>query len=51
MKYSLVIVEELKREVEIEADSEQEAREIIKQKWLNEEIVLGADDFSNVEIY
>ncbi len=44
MKYCMVIQETLRRELLIEADSYEDARNFLEKKYLNEEIVLTADD-------
>lgn len=49
MKYKVEIKETLVREVEIEAESIEDAEQKIEDKWKNEEIVLNADDFSFVD--
>lgn len=48
MKYSVTIEETLSRTVEIEADSKQDAIDKVKKQYNNENIVLDADDFSEV---
>ena len=48
-KFNLVITETLQREVEIEANSENEALEILDNKYYNEEIVLNESDLTNTE--
>lgn len=50
MKYKMGITEELHKTVEIEADSETEARTKIEEMYRNEDIVLTADDYSNTYI-
>lgn len=44
MKYCIAIQETLRREFLVEADSYEDARDFLEKKYLNEEIVLTADD-------
>jgi len=46
MKFVFTITEYLERQVVIEADSEAEAYKKGYEKYLNEEIVLDADDYT-----
>lgn len=48
--YEIEITETLQRVVEIEANSESEAYNIVNQKYKNEEIVLNDSDFVNTDI-
>lgn len=48
--YEIQITETLVRIVTIEANNEDEARQIAIEKWHAEEIVLDSDDFVDVEI-
>ena len=50
MKYVVAVTEELRRELEIEAESKEQAYEIVKRKYNNEEIVLDDSDYSGTEI-
>lgn len=50
MKYTVVIVETLSRKVEVDAADAQEAKQIIAERYNNEQIVLSADDFYGYEI-
>ena len=50
MKYVVAVTEELRRELEIEAESKEQAYEIVKRKYNNEEIVLDNSDYSGTEI-
>lgn len=45
-KYKIAIEERLVRLVEVEADSVAEAEDKVEAMWLNEEIVLSANDFA-----
>lgn len=51
MEYQFEIEEKLKKTVSIEAESEQEAIDILRQKYYNEDIVLTADDYAGTEIF
>lgn len=46
MKYTVTIKEELIRDVEVEANNEEEAIEKIEEQYHNEEIVLDSEDFN-----
>lgn len=48
-KYKITITETLKKELEIEAGSKDEAMDLVKEKYKNEEIILTADDFVDVD--
>ena len=48
MKYSVTIEETLSRTIDIEADSKQDAIDKVKKQYKNEDLVLDADDFSEV---
>ncbi len=45
MKYRVLITETLQKEFEVDASSKDEALDIIKQKYKNEEIILTANDY------
>ena len=47
MKYVVAVTEELRRELEIEAESKEQAYEIAKRKYDEEEIVLDSNDHSD----
>jgi|GEM_PF-1871889 hypothetical protein len=49
MKYCVVIEETLVREVVVEANSFDEATNIVANAYHNEDIVLDGDDFHNVQ--
>ena len=51
MKYKVTIEEKLVREVEVEANDFDEALENVKDMYNNSEIILSADDFTNVDFY
>lgn len=51
MEYKFEIEEKLKKTVSIEAESEQEAVEILRKKYRDEEIVLTADDYAGSEVF
>lgn len=49
MKYIATVTEILSREVEIEAETIQEAFDKVKELYRNSEIVLDSDDFTTVD--
>jgi hypothetical protein len=49
-KFNFEIKETLSRIIEVEAKSKDNAIELLREKYLNEEIVLDSDDFTDVEI-
>ena len=49
MKYTIDIIETLKKKVDIEADTYYEAVEKAEKMYHNSEVILTADDFDNVE--
>ena len=51
MKYKVNVEELLSRIVEVEADSDEEAEEKVREMYKNEEIVLDAEDLQNVEYF
>lgn len=48
-KFKVAIVELLKKEVDVCADSSEEAESIVKSEYVNEKHVLTADDFVAVQ--
>ena len=50
MKYIVAITEELQRRLTVEAESKEQAYEIVRHKYNNEEIVLDDSDYSGTEI-
>ena len=48
--YKVVIREVLEKEVEVYADSKEEAVEIVEEAYADEEYVLGDTDFQGYEI-
>ena len=48
--YKIEITETLQKQIEIEANSKEEAERIAKQKYQNEEIVLSSDDYVDTSI-
>ena len=50
MKYIIEITETLQRQIEVEAQNESEAINLIKEKYKNEEIILSEEDFIDSEI-
>lgn len=51
VKYRVNVEELLSRIVEVEADSDEEAEEKVREMYMNEEIVLDASDFQSVEYF
>lgn len=49
MKYFVNIAEVLARQIEIEADTEQEALDIVRDRYTKCEIVLSSDDYVDTE--
>lgn len=50
MVYNFMITEYLRRSVKVEAQSEEEACELVENLVNNEEIILSADDFCDRDI-
>ena len=48
MKYSVEITGTLTKTVEVEVDTMATAKEIVKQRYRDEEIILTADDFFEI---
>ena len=48
-RYKVTITETLKLSVEVEAKNQQEAEQIVSDKWRNSEYILDADNFVDVE--
>lgn len=51
MKYKVNVEELLSRIMEVEADSEDEAEDKVREMYMNEDIVLDASDFKSVEYF
>lgn len=51
MKYKVNVEELLSRIVEVEADSDEEAEDKVREMYRNEEIVLDAEDLQSVEYF
>lgn len=51
MKYKVNVEELLSRIIEVEADSDEEAEEKVREMYRNEEIVFDASDFQSVEYF
>lgn len=49
-KFNIQVKEILRRVVEVEAKTLEEAINIVDDMWQNQEIVLDADDFAYVDI-
>ena len=50
MVYKIEIIETLSKTVEIEAETREQALKEVIQKYKNEEIILGENNFIGVEI-
>lgn len=50
-KYKVLVIETLSKEVEVEANSAQEAKAIADAMYKKEEIVLTADDFDSHSVH
>lgn len=48
-KFNVTITETLKMTVEVEAKNQQQAEQIVSDKWKNSEYILDADNFCGVE--
>lgn len=52
MKYTIRVLEHYKQDIEVEADSEEQARQIVKTQHENGEINAAANgEFHNISIY
>ena len=50
-EYDITIRETLEMTVTVEAESREEARQIVADRWENSEYILDADSFKDVEFY
>lgn len=50
-EYEITIRETLEMTVTVEAESREEARQIVADRWKNSEYILDADSFKDVEFY
>ena len=50
-EYDITIRETLEMTVTVEAESREEARQIVADRWKNSEYILDADNFKDVEFY
>lgn len=50
-EYDITIRETLEMTVTVEAESREEARQIVADRWKNGEYILDADSFKDVEFY
>ena len=50
-EYDITIRETLEMTVTVEAESREEARQIVADRWKNSEYILDADSFKDVEYY
>ncbi len=48
-KFNVIITETLKMVVEAEAQNQQQAEQIVSDRWRNSEYILDADNFCKVE--
>lgn len=48
-KFKVTITETLKRTVEVEADNQQQAEQMVSDEWHRSKYILDADDFVDVE--
>lgn len=48
-KFNITITETLKMVVEVEAQNQQQAEQIVSDRWRNSEYILDADNFCEVE--
>jgi len=48
-KFSVTITETLKITVEVDAENQEQAEQIVSDKWKNSEYILDADNFCGVE--
>lgn len=51
MKYIASIIETLQCNVPVEADSKEEAQDIVEDGWYNGKYVLDSGDFVDVDMY
>ena len=49
MKYNVIIIELLKKTIEIEAENETNAIDIARDKYNKEEVILTADDLVDTD--
>ena len=50
-EYDISIRKTLEMTVTVEAESREEARQIVADRWKNSEYILDADSFKDVEFY
>ena len=50
-EYDIAIRETLEMTVTVEAESREEARRMVAERWKNGEYILDADSFKDVEFY
>lgn len=48
-RFKVTITETLRRTVEVEADDQHEAEQIVSDGWHRSQYILGAEDFADVE--
>lgn len=49
LRFKVTITETLKRTVEVEADDQQEAEQMVSDDWHGNKYILDADDFIGVD--
>lgn len=47
-EFEVTITETLKKSVTVEADSREEAKQLVSDRWHNSDYILDADDFQGV---
>ena len=50
-EYDITLRKTLEMTVTVEAESREEARQIVADRWKNSEYILDADSFKDVEFY
>jgi len=50
-EYEVTIQETLQKKVIVEANSREEAEEIVERRWKDSDYILDADDFTGVEFH
>ena len=48
MKYQVTVTETLETTITVEADSPEEAEQIVEEQWNDADFVLGAEEFTGV---
>lgn len=50
LRFKVTITETLKRTVEVEADNQQQAEQMVSDEWHRSKYILDADNFADVEL-